>query len=129
MLRSRFLILLAIVLIGSVLNSYVSAAEMVFANEQEQQAFQKLLKEFRCVTCSNQSIADSRAPVAEAMQAEIYRRFKRGDKEDDIKAFLQANYGDYVLYRPTLKKQNALLWLGPFFFLTIGFLGWFKWRR
>jgi cytochrome c-type biogenesis protein CcmH len=129
MLRFRYLILLSIVLISFTLNSTVSAAERVFANEQEQQAFQNLLKEFRCVTCSNQSIADSRAPVAEAMQEEIYRRFKRGDKEEDIKTFLQANYGDYVLYRPMLKKQNALLWLGPFLFMAIGFLGWLKWRR
>ncbi len=107
----------------------VSAEEKVFANESEQMAYQKLLKEFRCVTCSNQSIADSRAPIAEAMQDEIYRRFKRGDSEEAIKTFLQANYGDYVLYRPTIKKQNAFLWLGPFLFLAIGFIGWFKWRR
>ncbi len=105
------------------------AQEQHFVDQKEEAAFHRLLKEFRCVTCPNQSIADSKAPIAEAMQDEIYRRFKKGESIAEIKGFLQENYGDYVLYRPTLKKQNALLWFGPFLFLSLGLIGWLKWRR
>ena len=35
--------------------------------------------------------------------------------------FLVERYGDFVLYRPPLKRNTWLLWFGPFLFLVIGF--------
>lgn len=105
------------------------AKEQRFDSAKEERAYHQLLKELRCVTCSNQSVDDSKAPIAEAMQEEVYRRLKAGESQDEIKQFLQEHYGDYVLYRPPFEKQNKLLWLAPLTFLLLGFVGWMRWRK
>lgn len=92
----------------------------------EQQEFEKALKEFRCVTCPNQNIAESQAPVAKAMQDEIYHRLKKGESIDTIRDYLQFTYGDYVLYRPLMNRQTWVLWLSPLFMFFIGGFIWFK---
>ena len=43
-----------------------------------------------------------------------------GDSEADIKDFLVARYGDFVLYKPRFESWKILLWLAPFCFLLIG---------
>jgi len=32
-----------------------------------------------------------------------------------------ARYGDYILYRPPFNLATALLWIGPFLLVVIGF--------
>jgi cytochrome c-type biogenesis protein CcmH len=88
--------------------------------------FEKLLKEFRCVVCQNQSLADSSAPVAISIKETIYKQLGEGRSEKEIKTFLSAHYGDYILYNPPVKKETLFLWLGPFAFLLVA-LG-FVWR-
>ncbi len=97
-----------------------------FDSRDQAQQFDNLIKEFRCVTCPNQNIADSQAPVAKAMKEEIYQRFIRGDSDVAIREYLLSHYGDYVSYRPPIKMQNMMLWCGPFIMLGLGFLFWFK---
>ena len=46
-----------------------------------------------------------------------------GKSDDDIKDFLQARYGDFVLYNPPIKTSNFLLWFGPFILLGLGAIG------
>lgn len=97
-----------------------------FENACQQQDFDNLLKEIRCVTCPNQNIADSNAPVAKAMQEEIFQRLKKGESTLAIREYLLSHYGDYVFYRPLMKKQTWLLWGGPFLMLLIGFIFYLK---
>lgn len=111
-----------------------NSCTQVLADEITQEAssrpgYVEFLKEFRCVTCPNQNIMDSSAPVAQAMKEEIARRWEQGESPETIRAFLLAQYGDYVLYRPALKGQTYLLWLGPFLMLCAGFAIWFKMSR
>ncbi len=96
----------------------------VFDTLNEQRQFEGFLKEFRCVTCPNQSIADSNAPVAKAMQQEIYTRLKQGESMDSIRGYLHSHYGDYVLYKPQLNQKTLLLWCWPFIILIIGTAWW-----
>jgi cytochrome c-type biogenesis protein CcmH len=91
-----------------------------FQTPAAEQQFNDLLKEFRCVTCPNQSIGDSGASVARAMQEEIYSRLQQGESEEEIRIFLLSRYGDYVTYKPPLKMQTWVLWLGPFVLLILG---------
>ncbi len=96
----------------------------VFASDAQKQDFEQLQKEMRCVTCPNQSVADSSAPVAKAMQEEIYSRIKQGQSQEAIRAYLLAHYGDFVSYRPQMKKQTWFLWLGPFIVMVTGTVVW-----
>jgi len=97
-----------------------------FDTLEEQAQFENFLKEFRCVTCPNQSIADSQAPVATAMREEIYRQMKQGQNKEDIREYLLSRYGEYVLYRPLFEEKTFLLWVVPFILFVVGC---FFWRR
>ena len=45
---------------------------------------------------------------------------QEGKSDDEIIHFMVYRYGDFVLYRPQLKKQTYVLWFGPVI-LIIGF--------
>lgn len=94
--------------------------DYVFNTPVQAEKFQKLLKDFRCITCQNQSLADSSAPIAISMREAIYRKLKEGQTEKEIQDFLVTRYGDFVLYNPPFKKETIVLWLGPCLFFLIG---------
>lgn len=81
-------------------------------------------KTLRCVVCQNQSIADSDATLAEDMRTLVEARVRAGDTDDEVRAYFQERYGDFVLMDPPLKWSNYALWFGPFLFLLAG-LGWY----
>ena len=43
-----------------------------------------------------------------------------GRSDQEVRDFLQARYGDFVLYDPPLKPGTLLLWLGPAVFVLLG---------
>ena len=47
-----------------------------------------------------------------------------GRSDDDIRAYLVARYGDFVLYKPPVKATTYLLWFGPFVLLAVGIAVW-----
>jgi cytochrome c-type biogenesis protein CcmH len=79
-----------------------------------------LSSELRCMVCQNQSIDDSDAPLAKDLRVLVRERLGAGDSDADIKAFLVARYGDFVLLRPPFDWRTALAWLGPFVIVLLG---------
>ena len=45
---------------------------------------------------------------------------QKGMSDQEIKDYLVARYGDFVLYEPPVKSFTLLLWLGPFALLLVG---------
>jgi cytochrome c-type biogenesis protein CcmH len=84
----------------------------------------KLEEELRCLVCQNQSLADSSAPLAEDLRREVRALAVSGKSDEEIKAFLVARYGDFVLYDPPVKRITWLLWFGPFVLLALGAAVW-----
>jgi cytochrome c-type biogenesis protein CcmH len=80
----------------------------------------KLSKELRCLVCRNESLADSPAGLADDLRREIREQIKAGKSDQEIIAFLQARYGEYILYRPRVTPLTYLLWFGPFIVLLAG---------
>jgi cytochrome c-type biogenesis protein CcmH len=80
----------------------------------------KLSKELRCLVCRNESLADSPAGLADDLRREIREQIKAGKTDQEIIAFLQARYGEYILYRPRVTPMTYLLWFGPFVVLLAG---------
>jgi cytochrome c-type biogenesis protein CcmH len=80
----------------------------------------KLEEELRCLVCQNQSLADSSAPLAEDLRREVRALAVSGKDDEQIKEFLVARYGDFVLYDPPVKRITWLLWFGPFVLLAMG---------
>jgi cytochrome c-type biogenesis protein CcmH len=85
----------------------------------------KLEGQLRCLVCQNQTLADSNADLADDLRREVRALAKSGKTDDEIKAYLVARYGDFVLYNPPVQSNTLLLWGGPFLLLLGGFaLGW-----
>jgi len=80
-------------------------------------------EELRCLVCQNESLASSRAELANDLREEV-RKLIREDKSDSqIKEYLVTRYGDFVLYRPEVKPLTWVLWFGPFLLMVLGLIG------
>ena len=69
--------------------------------------------ELRCLVCQNESIDDSDADLAHDLRMLVRQRILAGDSDAQVKAYIVARYGDYVLLKPPLKPETYLLWFGP----------------
>lgn len=87
---------------------------------QIEQRLKALSQELRCVVCQNETLAESKADLAEDLRRQIREQIKAGKSDQEILAFLTQRYGDFVLYRPPVKSTTYLLWFGPFVLLLGG---------
>jgi cytochrome c-type biogenesis protein CcmH len=97
--------------------------EPVLADPIQQETYERLTNEVRCLVCQNQTIADSSAPLAADLRREIREMVEAGRSEAEIQTFLLDRYGDFVLYRPRFIPSTAMLWLAPVILLLIGGIG------
>ena len=95
-------------------------APLEFRDPAEEARFHALVAELRCVMCQNQSLADSNAQIAFDLRREVLDLMREGKSDAEIKDFLVARYGEFVLYRPRMETTTYLLWLGPVLLLLIG---------
>lgn len=98
----------------------LASVPLSFDNDEQEQRFQDLTEELRCLVCQNQNLADSDAPLAQDLRQEIHDMLMNGQSDDQIRSFLVDRYGDFVLYRPALKGNTLLLWLAPALLLLGG---------
>ena len=83
--------------------------------------------ELRCLVCQNQSIDDSDASLAKDLRTLVREQLKAGKSDEEIKGFLVARYGNFVLLKPPFEWDTAALWLSPFAVFALG--GWVLWRN
>ena len=72
-----------------------------------------IASELRCLVCQNQTIADSHSDLASDLRQQIREMLQSGQNEEQIRAYMTARYGDFVLYRPPVNSHTLLLWVGP----------------
>ena len=77
-------------------------------------------KTLRCTVCQNESIWDSKADLARQMREVVRERLAQGQSPEEIQAYFQSRYGDYILLEPPKSGMNWLLWAGPFVLLCVG---------
>jgi cytochrome c-type biogenesis protein CcmH len=68
----------------------------------------------RCLVCQNQSIDDSDAPLARDLRLLIRERLVGGASDGEVRDFVVARYGEFVLLKPRLSPRTWVLWLSPF---------------
>lgn len=100
-----------------------------FANPEQQEAYENLTSELRCLVCQNQTIADSNAELAADLRRQVYEMLQQGKSKQEIAQFMTDRYGDFVLYNPPFKLKTGLLWIGPVVFLLTGLLAVFLFTR
>lgn len=96
-----------------------------FDSPDQEQRFLKLTKELRCLVCQNQSLADSKAGLADDLRKEVFRLLQQGASDQAIVDFLVQRYGEFVRYKPRIKPATYVLWYGPVTLLSFGALGLF----
>ena len=100
---SRSRLLLSFVLLSMVASFSVAQVRRprpVTDDPAIEQRLQKLSHELRCLVCQNETLADSRADLAEDLRDEIRQQMKAGKTDKEIIAFLTDRYGQFILYRP-----------------------------
>ena len=80
----------------------------------------RISEDIRCLVCQNESLAGSRADLANDLRREIRKLIREGKTDAEITDFLVSRYGDFVLYRPPVKPLTWVLWFGPFLLLLGG---------
>lgn len=114
---------------------FASAALAVEPDEKLQDAAQEararaLTAELRCVVCQNESVDASNAPLAKDIRVLVRERIQAGDSDKEVRDYIVARYGEFVLLRPPLSAHTALLWFGPVVLLAGGLaLAFFYVRR
>ena len=91
-----------------------------FTDRAEAKRFHALTEELRCVKCQNQSLADSNAAIAQDLRLEVLDLMRQGKTDAEVKHYLVARYGEFVLYRPRVEPTTWLLWFGPAVVLLVG---------
>lgn len=94
-----------------------------------EQRLMAISEELRCLVCQNESLAGSRADLAQDLRREVRGLLKAGKSDQEVKDFLVSRYGDFVLYRPQVKPTTYLLWAGPFVLLVAGLWGLIRFLR
>jgi cytochrome c-type biogenesis protein CcmH len=97
-------------------------AGRAFEDPEQQARYELLIKDLRCLVCQNQSIADSNASLASDLRREVREMMIAGQSDEQIREFMTARYGDFVLYRPPVSPRTWLLWSAPVL-LLLGGLG------
>ena len=86
-------------------------------------------EELRCLVCQNESLASSRAELANDLREEVRKLISQNQSDQQIKDYLVTRYGDFVLYRPQIKPLTWVLWFGPFLLLVVAVGGMFSYVR
>ena len=102
-----------------------STAQTQLPPHMEERA-KSLFLELRCVVCQNQSIGDSDADVAKDLREIVREQMLAGKSDAEIRDFLVARYGEFILLKPVFAWHTALLWIAPIALLLIG--GLLAWR-
>ena len=81
----------------------------------------KITSQLRCPTCVSQSVDSSNVGISKDLQILVREQIIAGRSDKQIYDYLSSRYGDFVLLKPRMNAQNALLWFLP----AIVFLGVF----
>ena len=79
-----------------------------------------LVREVRCLVCQNESIDDSQADLAADLRRIVRQEIAKGRNDREVRAFLVARYGEFVLLKPPFSAGNVVLWLAPLGILAAG---------
>ena len=79
-----------------------------------------ITSELRCLVCQNQSIDDSDAALAKDLRMLVREKLKEGLSDAQVRDYVHARYGDFVLLRPPLNPGTLLLWVAPALALLAG---------
>jgi cytochrome c-type biogenesis protein CcmH len=116
--------IIAVILAGLVL--YTTVALAVDPTQMPTPALQErylgLTHELRCMQCQNEAIADSPVDLAADLRRQVRDMLLAGKSDDDVRNYMVARYGEFILFRPRKSWKNAWLWASPGVLILVGAL-------
>jgi cytochrome c-type biogenesis protein CcmH len=85
-----------------------------------QQRYLGLINEFRCMQCQNETLADSSVGLAADLRLEIHELILAGKSDEQIRDYLVARYGEFILFKPRFNVRTFWLWAAPGVLLLAG---------
>lgn len=119
--------LCAMLLIAAVPLAAQDYAEVSLPDPAQEAQALALMDSIRCVVCQGQPISGSNADLAGDMRRLVREHIAAGESPDQVRAFLVSKYGDWVSFKPVVKRETLPLWLVPLLALLGG--GWLVSRR
>lgn len=98
-------------------------ANQQLADPKQEAAATRLMHGLRCIQCQGQSIADSDAPMAATMRAEVRQQIADGQRPETIRQWMVGRYGEWVSFEPEMKGAGLVLWAAPLLMLLVAL--WF----
>ncbi|RTZ15425.1 heme lyase NrfEFG subunit NrfF [Vibrio aquaticus] len=90
-----------------------------FQSPELQKTAIELAKTLRCPQCQNQNLIESNSPIAKDLRLIVFEKINQGQSQQQVIDFMTARYGEFVLYKPSFRSSNALLWFAPFILLVL----------
>ena len=120
--RMAVLVVACVLPIGTVIGAS-QIDTFSFTDETQERRYRALIEEFRCPKCLNTNLAGSDAPIAQDLRKVVYRLVvTQGMSDQKVRDYLQARYGDFVLYDPPFNSKTWYIWLVP---IALGVLAMF----
>ena len=91
-----------------------------FLNAKDNDSYNEITKNLRCLICQGQSVYDSDSEFANSLKIIVKQKLNEGNSEKQIYDFFENRYGEWILYDPKFVKNTYFLWLLPIFLFVIG---------
>jgi len=88
----------------------------------DDRAVDTITHQLRCLTCPNETIADSTTPMAMDVKDYIRAHLDQGEDADTIIHSLTQRYGAALRYKPPLAPHTYILWAMPLVCLIMGII-------
>ena len=116
-MRALLAMLVALVL---VLPAFALDTAPAFDDPVQQERYQRITHQLRCLQCRSESIADSGVTLAADLRRQVREMMAAGKSDQEIFQHMVDRYGDYVLYKPPVTPRTWLLWGAPVLLLVVG---------
>lgn len=113
-------LLFIILMLISVIPANAVVMEEKLANPIQEEEAREIFRQLRCVVCSGETIADSRADIAGDLRKLVRERVKEGEDGRQIIGYIVSRYGDAVLMSPPVREDTYFLWFGPAVMVFLG---------
>jgi cytochrome c-type biogenesis protein CcmH len=86
----------------------------------QDQRYQQLIQEMRCLQCQGETVADTPAQFAKDIRRQVREMVQAGKTNAEVRQYMVDRYGQIILLKPLWSWGNAWLWLAPAIFLIGG---------
>jgi cytochrome c-type biogenesis protein CcmH len=122
-------LLASLLLTGPSTASFAVRPDEMLSDPALEARAEAISRDIRCVVCQSESIEESDADIAHELRVIVREQLKAGASDDQVRAYLVARYGDFVLLKPPFKAKTALIWTGPFLLLLGAGIGIYLYYR